>query len=232
LQTSVSLLYTDAHIAVVRKPPDIHVHRTALSTDETSVLQIVKQMLGCMVYPAHRLDRPSSGIMVLGLTPESGTFLQQAFEHRQVQKTYLLVVRGHTPEHGIFTFPLSRPDSAPQEAETRFALLQHAVVPVAIGAYPEAWLSLVRAFPATGRRHQLRRHFAKAAFPIIGDTKYGNSAYNTYFREQAGFNRLALFAESLSFQHPVTHEYMKFIAPPDEELKNFWQISGFQISLC
>jgi tRNA pseudouridine65 synthase len=146
----------------------------------------------------HRLDRATSGVLVLALDPGAARWLGTAFAERRVHKRYLAIVRGWVGERGVIDSPLHEEGApAPAAAVTAFARLSCFEVPVPVGRYATGRYSLVEAFPHTGRMHQLRRHFAHLRHPIVGDVRYGDGRHNRMFRERFGVHRLLLHAERL-----------------------------------
>jgi tRNA pseudouridine65 synthase len=222
---SLDILFADKHIVAVHKPEGLLVHRSLIDRRETRfALQIVRDQLGRLVYPVHRLDKPTSGVLLLALSAEAAKGLVSSFTDGDVEKTYLAIVRGHTGAEGVIDHPLlEEPDRMtdgkalsgkdPQEAVTAYRRLAAAEFPFAVGRYPTSRYSLVEARPRTGRRHQLRRHFKHLFHPIIGDTKYGEGRHNRFFRQEFDCPRLLLAAVELSFPHPVSRERVSVRAP-------------------
>ena len=221
----VCILYRDEHLVAVDKPPGLLVHRTRLAADEDdALLQRLRDALGRHVYTVHRLDRPTSGVVVFGLTPEAGHRLSLLFESRRVTKGYLAVVRGYlgTSEapDGVIDYPLrDAPDLPLRPAVTAYRTLAQVELPHAVGRYPSSRYSLVGVQPQTGRIHQIRRHFHHIFHPILGDTTHGEGRHNRLFRERYGCERLLLHAVSLAFDHPYTAAPLRIDAPPDAD----WQ---------
>lgn len=221
----LDLLFIDEHIVAVHKPAGLLVHRSMIDRRETRfALQTVRDQLGRSVYPVHRLDKPTSGVLLLALSPAAARALAGSFTAGEVEKTYLAVVRGVTDAEGIVDHPLleepdrmtdraARSGKDPQEAVTAYRRLADAELPFSVGRYPTSRYSLVEAKPRTGRRHQLRRHFKHLFHPIIGDTKYGEGRHNRFFRQEFDCCRLLLAAVELSFPHPVRGERVTVRAP-------------------
>jgi tRNA pseudouridine65 synthase len=222
------ILYLDDHLVVIHKPADLLVHRSPIDRRETRfALQLVRDLIGRRVYPVHRLDRPTSGALLFGLTPAAAQMLCQSFIDGRVAKTYLAVVRGFTAAEGAIDYPLieepdriadpfATPDKEAQAALTGYRRLAETELPFAVGRHPTSRYSLVEACPRTGRRHQLRRHFKHIFHPIIGDTKYGEGRHNRLFREAFGCHRLLLAAVELSFPHPASGRSLTVCTPPEE----------------
>jgi tRNA pseudouridine65 synthase len=184
----------------VDKPAGLVVHRGERTRDEPAVLQLVRDQLGQRVYPVHRLDRATSGVLVLALDPEAARHFGTAFTERRVEKRYVAIVRGWIDERGVVDYPLLEEGAAMQaDAVTEFARLSAWEVPVAVGRYATGRYSLVEAFPRTGRMHQIRRHFAQLRHPVIGDVRYGDGRHNRMFREHFGVHRMLLHAQRLAF---------------------------------
>ncbi|WP_244613099.1 pseudouridine synthase [Modicisalibacter radicis] len=204
------IVYQDDILVAVRKPSGLLVHRSALARGETRfALQLLRDQLGRRVYPLHRLDRPTSGLLLFALDPEVARELGEAFTARQVAKRYLAVVRGVGPEQERLDYPLREEDGARPKAEmpaqpacTEIRRLDSVELPVQVDRYPQARYSLIEARPLTGRRHQIRRHLSRRGYPIIGDAKHGKGLHNRFFRDRLGCERLLLAAVGLSLWHP------------------------------
>lgn len=203
---TIEFLYRDSDIAVVNKPSGMLVHR-GWDNDKVVAMTVVRDCLGHYVYPVHRLDRPTSGVLIFGLHKEAARGLSQAFEAGAVSKAYLALVRGITPAEGIINNPVpKKPQGERVDAITEFRRL-----------FVYERYSLVGAFPKTGRLHQIRRHLKHITHPLIGDSKYGKGEHNRFFREKFGLNRLGLHASSVAFKHPITGELLTIGAPMPED---------------
>ncbi len=224
----LTLLYKDEQLVAVNKPAGLLVHRSNIDRHETRfALQLLRDHLGRHVYPVHRLDKPTSGVLLFALSPATAAQLTRCFASRQVEKTYLAVVRGVPETAGIIDHPLAEePDrllhDQPQTAFetkgaiTEFRRLATVELPFAVGRYPASRYSLLAANPLTGCRHQLRRHLKHLLHPIIGDTNYGEGRHNRLFRDEFHCQRLLLHAAEVSFSHPSTGEMLTIAAPLDE----------------
>ncbi len=221
------LLYRDEYIAAFNKPAGLLVHRSWIDRHETRfAMQMARDMLGRKVYPAHRLDKPTSGVLLFALSPEYAAILTEAFSRGELSKRYLAVTRGIPPESGTIDHPLLEEQDRrdpyrqegkdPQEAVTTFRRLASVELPFSVGRYPTSRYSLVEAIPLTGRRHQIRRHFKHIFHPIVGDVNYGEGRHNRFFREELGCHRLLLHAAELTFPHPAGGEQVTVTAPLDE----------------
>jgi tRNA pseudouridine65 synthase len=226
-QTELPILYRDEHLVAVHKPAGLLVHRSPIDRHETRfALQLLRDQLGRRVYPVHRLDKPTSGVLLFGLTPEAARTMASSFIHGAVRKTYLAVVRGVPSEEGVIDHALiEEPDRLdyPTDAEkgaqaaiTDYRRLASVELPFAIGRYASSRYALLQLHPRTGRRHQLRRHCKHIFHPIIGDSKYGEGRHNRFFRDQFNCHRLLLAATDLSLPHPETGELLTITAAVEE----------------
>ena len=223
--TTLRIVHQDDHVVAVDKPPGLLVHRTRLASGEEFLLQCLRRQLGRRVYTVHRLDRPTSGVLVFGLSAGLARELSAQFEHQQVSKRYLAVVRGWPDPAGSIDYPLADPEAsapgqrAPRPALTDYRRLGTVELPEAVGRYATSRYALVLACPRSGRRHQIRRHLAHIRHPVIGDTTHGEGRHNRFFRERLGLARLLLHAWSLELTHPATGARLRVAAPPDAD----WQ---------
>jgi tRNA pseudouridine65 synthase len=220
-------LYRDQWLLAVHKPAGLLVHRSPIDKHETEfALQYARALNGGEhVYPVHRLDRPTSGVLLFARDPETARLVGQAMMAGEVEKAYLAMVRGWAPESGVIDHPLKdepedrrlRGTEQPvREALTHFRRLATTEIPVAIERYPSSRYSLVELYPKTGRKHQLRRHMKHINHPIIGDANHGRGRHNRYFAERFGEGRLMLAATRLSLLHPVSGEELTLVSEPEE----------------
>lgn len=197
------ILFEDEQIVAINKPSGILVHRTRISEDKIFVLQLLRDQIGQKVFPVHRLDRGTSGVLLFAKDSESASQIGQQFQAQQVDKAYQAIVRGYLPLRGTIDYALSnRSPKEPQTAITHYERIQQTELPVAIGRYQSARYSLLNVKPETGKFHQIRRHFSHLRHPIIGDKKHGDVKHNNYWRDHWGIARLLLHATRLSFLHP------------------------------
>lgn len=219
----LELLFQDAHLAIVNKPAGWLVQRTPLDKGESRfVLQALRDQLGRMVWPVHRLDKSTSGVLVFALSSEVASTLGQAFESGEgLQKRYRAIVRGWPADEQLIDHPLRRmPDDMRsqreevQSAQTRLRTLRRGELPIAQGDFPGLRWAEVDLQPLTGRRHQLRRHAKHIAHPIIGDATHGKGPLNRAVAAHLGVGRLWLHAASLQLQHPARPEQTLWIEAP------------------
>jgi tRNA pseudouridine65 synthase len=222
----LEILYIDDYLAIVHKPAGWLVHRTPLDKGETRfVLQTLRDQIGQRVWPVHRLDKGTSGVLVFARNAEVARTLGQAFESGEgLHKTYLAMVRGWPVDEGLIDHPLRRmPDDMRsqreevQTAQTRFITVRRGELPLAQGDFPSTRFAEVQLQPLTGRRHQLRRHMKHIAHPIIGDATHGKGPLNRAIAEHLGAQRLWLHAMCLEMRHPVNAAQLVISSPPEPE---------------
>lgn len=227
MENQVFILFRDDHLVVVHKPAGMLVHRGMMAPrSEQFLLQTVRDLVGRPVYPVHRLDRPTGGLVVFGLSSQVAHVLQQSWQQGQVQKHYQAIVRGWMPEpQGFVDISLDDPDSGIlHEARTKWQCLEQIVVPIAVGKYSEMRLSLLDMEPITGRYHQLRRHMSRLHHPILGDTTHGDRHHNHAIQSHLGWWKLMLWAYRLQFPHPVTGMIMVVEDAKERGLAPYWEI--------
>jgi tRNA pseudouridine65 synthase len=231
----IDILFEDEHIIAVNKPPGILVHRTPISEDKVFLMQQLRDQVGYKIYTVHRLDRGSSGVLIFGKYSEICGLMSQLFIQRTVLKKYLVVVRGWVTDQGVIDYPLKDIETGvvnPLEAKTAFSCLKRSEINAEIGLrYSTARFSLVEAIPETGRRHQIRKHFAHISHPIIGDKRHGDVKHNSYFRDHFGLERMFLHASSLSFSHPISNNELIIDAPIDLEFQNGLELMELKYEL-
>ncbi|MCB0710905.1 MAG: pseudouridylate synthase [Ignavibacteriae bacterium] len=227
---TLEILYQDDRLVVVNKPSGLLVHPSAEASDRKTCLSILRDQLGRYVYPLHRLDRGTSGILLMGLDSETARLMQGAFIRREVSKTYLAIVRGWLNEEGVLDRPLRKTGGEKETALTRYRTLAHSKLPYPVGNYPEARYSLVRAFPVTGRRHQIRRHLSNASYPIVGDAVHGDGKHNRLFRQLFSCYHLLLHAEAIEFIHPFQKESVVLTTPPHKDFAEICARMGWNVN--
>ena len=197
---------------VIEKPAGLLVHppedrkNRAEAATSVDVIRILRAQLKRWVYPVHRLDRATGGVMVLALNSETARDLQAQFKEGQVKKTYLALCRGYLQDQGIIDSPLVSENEAAKEqtAITAYETLFRFELSVSSSKHASSRFSLVQVRPQTGRWHQIRRHFKRISHPLLGDTVHGDGKQNRIWRELTGDSKLYLLAWSLGFFHPKT----------------------------
>ena len=222
----LTVLFRDDYLLVVHKPAGLLVHRSPIDRHETEfALQYARALNGGQhVYPVHRLDRPTSGILVFARDSDTARSLGLAMMAGEVAKTYIAMVRGWPPEHGEIDHPLREEpedrrlkgeEQPVRDALTYYRTLATTEIPVEIEKYPSSRYAVVELNPKTGRKHQLRRHMKHINHPIIGDANHGRGRHNRYFAERFGEGRLMLAATMMAFRHPVSGEPLTVSAAPE-----------------
>jgi tRNA pseudouridine65 synthase len=204
------ILFEDPHLVVADKPGGLLVHRSRESGDRVFLLQELRNQLGRLLYPVHRLDRAASGAIAFGLSSEAARALQASLQAGDALKEYLALVRGSAPERGETERALTDEKGDPQAARTEFERLAEF-----------AGLSLLRVRIRSGRRHQIRRHLSHLRHQILGDSSYGKGRINQFFRETYGLPRLFLHAWRLEFRHPFEDRRVTARAPLAADLREF-----------
>ncbi|HAN97904.1 MAG TPA: tRNA pseudouridine(65) synthase TruC [Planctomycetaceae bacterium] len=221
LTRPIEIVHQDEHLIAVFKPAGLMVHRGPMSgPDEPVLLQTLRDQIGAYLYPVHRLDRPTAGLILFGLTSEGAKRLGDLFETRQVRKTYEALVRGWVTESGEIDRPLrSGPedqattqeasDGPERAAVTRYRPRRRFETPWPIGEFPTSRFTHLELEPLTGRWHQLRRHLNHLAHPILGDHRHGDHRWNQAFFATTGVYRMLLTAVRLEFPHPFDGRPMR-----------------------
>ncbi len=226
----IEIIYEDESLVAINKEAGLLVHRSWLDKGETRfAMQLTRDAVGCHVFPVHRLDRPTSGVLLFAKSSSVARSLTEAFAEHRVTKEYLAVVRGYIPAQGSVDYALSfKPDAIAdkfadldkpaQEAVTYWQSLAQIELPFAVSKkHDTSRYSLVRLTPKTGRKHQLRRHMRHLFHHIVGDTSHGDGRHNRFFRSQYGCARMLLHAQSLALNHPVTNEPLLLTAGLDDQ---------------
>ena len=218
----LDILYQDDYLAIVNKPAGWLVHRTPLDKGESRfVLQTLRDQIGQHVWPVHRLDKGTSGVLVFALNADVARQLGQAFESGEgLHKSYRAIVRGWPADEQLIDQPLKRmPDDMRsqreeiQSAQTWLRTLRRGELPIPQAPFPTLRWAEVQLQPVTGRRHQLRRHMKHIAHPILGDATHGKGPLNRAVAAHLGTARLWLHAQGLQLLHPVSGQQMALQAP-------------------
>lgn len=202
------ILYLDDDIVAIDKPAGFHVHQPENPrrrvARELTVLWALRQQIDKWLYPVHRIDVGTEGVLLFALNKPSAAHLCQQFQQNRIRKTYFAIVRGYTNDIGEINLPLEL-DSTGElvSACTHYVTHSRVELPWAVGKrHNTARYSLVEVKPETGRYHQIRRHMARISHPLIGDREHGDSHHNRFFRLDLSAPGLWLKAKRLSFQHP------------------------------
>ena len=216
------VLYIDEYLVAIDKPAGLLVHRSALDAGEQRfALQLLRDQLGRPVWPAHRLDKGTSGVLLFALDASVASALGALFESAQMHKRYVALVRGWpVADQGLIDHPLARDPELPSAGQellpsrTAWQVKRRLEWPLAVDPrFATSRFALVEASPESGRRHQIRRHLKHIAHPIVGDSTHGKGPLNRAVASHLGLQRLWLHAQSLAFRHPLTGAALKFEAP-------------------
>ena len=203
----LEILYQDDYLVAINKPHGLLVHRSPIAADaDVFAVQLLRNQLGQKVYPVHRLDRKTSGVLLFALNEEMNKSLQEAFMAKKVLKKYVALVRGFAPESATIDYPLTNEAGKIQEAITHFKRLQTIEIPLPFGKFDTSRYSLLELQPESGRMHQIRKHLAHIFHPIIGDRPHGCNKQNKFFLENWEMKNMLLHASELQFMHPVLQE--------------------------
>lgn len=221
----LQIIYRDEHLVAINKPGGLLVHRSEIDRHETRfAVQLLRDQIGQTVYPIHRLDKPTSGVLIFALSSDIARQLGDIFARHALTKTYVALVRGFAPEQGVIDHPLveeldkytdkkARTNKPAQDAITAYSTLAQIELPFSIDKYPCTRYSLVQCTPQTGRKHQIRRHMKHISHPIIGDAKHGKGNHNRFFQQQFSCPGLMLAATELGFIHPISNKELVISAP-------------------
>ena len=225
----LDILYRDEQLIAVNKPHGLLVHRSSVAADvEEFALQILRDQINCHVYPAHRLDRKTGGVLLFAVDKKTEIMMQQQFAANAVHKSYCAIVRGYTDDSGEIDYPLRKENGTLQDAFTAYRTIARAELQVALGKHTTSRYSLIEAKPATGRMHQLRKHFSHIFHPIIGDRTHGCNKQNKLFTETWEMDTMLLHALSLNFMHPVKNTSVTINAPLQPEFERMVNLMGWQ----
>lgn len=199
-----TILFQDEDILVALKPANLLVHKTNFDFGEKKNLRNwIADYTGCEVHPVHRIDKPTSGVVLFSKNRALTPFLQEQFVNHTVEKKYLALTRGYTENGGIIEKPLAgSTDSDIRPCRTDYRTISRFELAQPIGRYATSRYSIVDIVPHTGRYHQIRLHFSHLRHPIIGDTRHGDLHHNKVFREQYKVSNLLLHSYWLGIRHP------------------------------
>jgi len=235
----LEILYKDEYLVAINKPSGLLVHKSMIDRHEIYfAMKILRDQIEQWVYPIHRLDKPTSGVLLFALDSYTAKLMSEQFRAHTIQKTYIAVGRGYVEESGLIDHALkekldkisdkdlSKYKDA-QEAITTFKCLAKVELKASVGRYDTVRYSLVELKPKTGRKHQLRRHMKHINHHLLGDTKYGRGEHNKFVREEYAMNRLLLHAISLEFLHPYTQEKLLVKGSLDKVFLTVFQEFGW-----
>ena len=221
----LEIIYKDKDLIAINKPHGLLVHRSAFVGDaDAFAVQLLRDQIGQRVYPCHRIDRKTGGVLLFAVNKEFDRLMQQQFAQKLIKKKYLAIVRGYTDDSGIIDYPLTNEKGKTQEAITEYKTIERTELDIPFGSFKTSRYSLVEVDLQTGRMHQIRKHFAHIMHPIIGDRPHGCNKQNRLFKEKFNMTSMMLHAQELSFNHPINQESITIQADLQEEFirtKNF-----------
>lgn len=203
------VLYQDDQVVAVDKPAWAVVHPTRGARGALVMVHALAEQLGAPLFPVHRLDWQTSGVLLLARSAAAAATLSCEFREERVRKTYLGLCRGPIAE------PLRVDRAVPEGEARRPACTEVDPLEVLCSRY-----TFLRARPLSGRRHQVRYHLKHSTHPLVGDTEYGQGPINRFFRDRFGLGRLFLHAETLRVLHPRAPRYLELRAPLPAELES------------
>ena len=201
----IDIIYEDENLVAINKPHGLLVHRSKIANDATVfALQLVRDKINKRVYPVHRLDRKTSGVLLFTKSKEALVDLQKDFSQRKIEKKYIALVRGFLPHEGVIDYPLTEGNKI-QEATTSYKVVQKFEINLPSGKFSTSRYSLLVIKPQTGRFHQIRKHMAHIFHPIIGDRPHGCNKQNKLWKERFEMTTMLLHASSLEFSYPESN---------------------------
>jgi len=231
----IDIVFDDEAVLAVNKPAGLLVHRSSIAADERDfLLDRLQTQVGGPLFLAHRLDRATSGVVLLAKSRAVAGELGRQFMRRSVVKRYLAVVRGWPDAEGTIdhALPDVRERSPRKPALTRWRTLATTTVPIELGRYPEQRYALVEALPETGRYRQIRKHFHHVSHHIVGDTSHGRGDHNRLWRIHFGVHRLLLHAWRLELAHPLAGTPLLLEAAPDAVWRGVLERFGWRAALA
>ncbi|MDG1717312.1 MAG: pseudouridine synthase [Saprospiraceae bacterium] len=199
----LEILYQDDYLVAINKPHGLLVHRSPIATDVIEfAIQMLRNQIDRYVYPCHRLDRKTSGVLLFAKDKETQATVNALFQERKIDKEYIAIVRGWTDDQTHIDYALTNDNGVIQDAVTDLITLDRSEIDVALGKYSTQRYSLVLLKPLTGRMHQLRKHMAHLRHPIIGDRPHGCNKQNKLFRDRWKMMTMMLHARELSLPDP------------------------------
>lgn len=206
---SLEIVFENDLLVAINKPHGLLAHRSVLARDAKQfAVQQLRNQIGQHVFPIHRLDRKTAGVMVFCKQKQYLDSYFSLFRERQVDKTYHAIVRGFTKDEGVIDYALINEKGQTQEAITKFRTIDRFELDLPFGKYQTSRYALVEAKPETGRMHQIRKHFAHIFHPIIGDRPHGCNKQNKLWKEHWAMDKMLLHASETQFTDPVSNEQL------------------------
>lgn len=231
-QPPLTILYQDDWLVAIDKPAGYLVHPACDPQEGDLVaMKILRDQIGQRVHTIHRIDRPTSGVLLFGLEKKAAQVMHLALANHDFEKKYWAVVRGDVPAASWECHePIQKDEGAPvRDAHTSFRLLGRENVEALAGTvtvdaadihFADETLSLVEATPHTGRFHQIRRHLLHQGIPIVGDYRYAGIELCDRLGGLLGVgSRMLLQAKSLEIDHPVSGQRLRIVAAVDDHIR-------------
>ncbi len=216
----LEIIYKDEYLVAINKPHGLLVHKSGYASNANEfAIQLLRDQIGRKVYPCHRIDRKTGGVLLFALNSETNCMMQTLFARNKIKKEYLAIVRGYSQKRDTINYPITNEKGKTQEAVTVYKTLKQSEVDIPSGKFETSRYSLVEVLPQTGRMHQIRKHFAHIMHPIIGDRPHGCNKQNKIFKEKFNMTTMMLHALELKFIHPKTNQEIIISASPQEEFK-------------
>ncbi len=200
------------------------VHRSQLAHDDAPfILQLLHEQVGQYLYPVHRLDRPTSGVLLFAFDKLTARLLSEQLICKTIRKEYIALVRGWVTEVILNERPVKNDRGNLQEASTLFSPISHYTLDIPLDNYAQQRYTLLGCRPQTGRWHQIRQHLSQLRHYIINDRVHGNNKHNKLFKETLQIEPLFLHAHQLYMTHPHTKKELLLEAPIPVHFAQFTQ---------
>lgn len=216
----IEIIYEDDHLLVVNKPNNFLIHQShyARNIKEPTLLDKLAEQYVKPLYPIHRLDHKTSGILLLSKEKDYVAEFQRLFTDNRIAKHYYAILRGFVDERFEVDSPVKNNDTGIyKDALTYGECLHQIELAIPVHPYERSRYSLVKLSPQTGRMHQLRIHMNKISHPIIGDYRYGDRFHNRMYETEFGCNYMFLHAGELLFKHPFSKKELHLRAEFPED---------------
>lgn len=214
----LSILYQDEDLVAINKDHGLLVHRSSIAADASEfALQLLRDQLGGhYLYPVHRLDRKTSGVLLFAKNKTTATLLHDIWHSPAVHKTYHAIVRGWLSGQGLIDYPVKNERGNAKAAQTRYQCLDQYEIPLAHRGHPTSRYSLIELQPLTGRWHQIRQHMNHLRHPILGDRPHGCNKQNRLWKAHYQMTTMLLHASELSLALPQRPPITISAAPSSE----------------
>lgn len=221
----LKVLAQSKEYVAIHKPSGFVTYADSPSQKKVSAQFFLENQLKRKLFPVHRIDKDTCGVLVYAFTPETAKALTALFRSHVVRKQYLAVVHGLIPERGTINEPLEKHKEKIQEkAITDYVRL--GAVETELEGEQRAY-SLVRLEPKTGRYHQIRRHLRIIGHPIIGDAEHGNAWDNRAFRAKFRVERTLLCASHIAFPDRKQEKMVRVSTWPDPDFLRVLKAFGW-----